>query len=180
MEMENVSLFEEVPVVSAEAWKLREDFCNALLLLNPGYDTSLVLAEHVTTKSGDYERLALQPDKAKNPVSIFKIRGKQKRYVSFLSGVQSIFDKHGILYEKASGEAKVALKDFPDLTTIPEVAQEIYEDVIAKNGFGCCSRYEACSDAKHCVHPDVMFAAQCAYRKNLTNGRIFYGKNKTI
>ncbi len=44
--------------------------------------------------------------------------------------------------------------------------------------FGCCSRYEACSDAKKCVHPDPTFATSCQYRKNLQAGRIFYGKNK--
>lgn len=46
--------------------------------------------------------------------------------------------------------------------------------------FGCCSRYEACSDAMKCIHPDPVFASSCQYRQNLLAGRIFYGKNKTI
>lgn len=46
--------------------------------------------------------------------------------------------------------------------------------------FGCCSRYESCSDAMRCIHPDSNMAIKCAYRKNLKNGRIFYGKNKNI
>ena len=45
--------------------------------------------------------------------------------------------------------------------------------------WGCCSRYEACSDAGSCIHPDKEFALKCAYRKNLNAGRIFYGKNRT-
>lgn len=45
--------------------------------------------------------------------------------------------------------------------------------------FGCCSRYEACSDAMKCIHPDPVFASSCQYRQNLLAGRIFYGKNKT-
>lgn len=46
--------------------------------------------------------------------------------------------------------------------------------------FGCCGRYEACSDARACIHPDVKFALGCQYRQNLKEGKIFYGKNKTI
>ena len=46
--------------------------------------------------------------------------------------------------------------------------------------FGCCSRYEKCSDAKKCIHPDPVFALGCAYRNNLDSGRIFYGKNRNI
>ena len=46
--------------------------------------------------------------------------------------------------------------------------------------FGCCSRYEACSDAKRCIHPNADMAIRCSYRKNLKKGRIFYGKNKNI
>ena len=46
--------------------------------------------------------------------------------------------------------------------------------------FGCCSRYEACSDAMKCIHPDSDMAIKCAYRKNLKQGKVFYGKNKNI
>lgn len=46
--------------------------------------------------------------------------------------------------------------------------------------FGCCSRYEACSDAKKCIHPDIKFALGCFYRKNLRDGKIFYGRNRNI
>lgn len=49
--------------------------------------------------------------------------------------------------------------------------------------FGCCHRYIECSNAKKCIAPDKLHAKRCQYRKNLENGRIFYGKNantKTI
>jgi hypothetical protein len=45
---------------------------------------------------------------------------------------------------------------------------------------GCCSRYVECSDALRCTNPDVEFSKICAYKKNLMNGRIFYGKNANI
>ena len=48
------------------------------------------------------------------------------------------------------------------------------------DGFGCCGDYERCSDEKRCVKTDVKFAKGCAYRKNLLEGKIFYGKNRNI
>lgn len=45
--------------------------------------------------------------------------------------------------------------------------------------FGCCSYYIECSDALKCVKDDS-FSKNCYYRRNLENGRIFYGKNKNI
>lgn len=44
----------------------------------------------------------------------------------------------------------------------------------------CCSRYLECSDAKTCVHPNKESAVVCGYRKILSSGRIFYGKNRSV
>jgi len=41
-------------------------------------------------------------------------------------------------------------------------------------GFACCSRYKECSLEKHCIHPNILFAKACAYRKNLENGKVYY------
>lgn len=49
-----------------------------------------------------------------------------------------------------------------------------------ESSFGCCSRYEMCSDAKKCVHENKLFACACQYKRNLESGRIFYGKNKNV
>lgn len=50
-----------------------------------------------------------------------------------------------------------------------------------KQSFGCCSRFNECSDKLECVHENKLYAAGCKYRKiNLENGRVFYGKNKNI
>ena len=47
----------------------------------------------------------------------------------------------------------------------------------AKDAFGCCSRYSACSDAKTCLIPHLDYSKNCIYRKSLDQGHIFYGKN---
>lgn len=46
--------------------------------------------------------------------------------------------------------------------------------------FGCCNDFIRCSDALGCLHTDNWDYIGCAYRRNLENGRIFYGKNKNI
>lgn len=46
--------------------------------------------------------------------------------------------------------------------------------------FSCCSRYEQCSDAKKCIHPDKASALGCYYRKVLASGKVFYGVNRNI
>ena len=47
----------------------------------------------------------------------------------------------------------------------------------AKDAFGCCSRYSACSDAKTCLIPHLDYSKNFIYRKSLDQGHIFYGKN---
>ncbi len=46
--------------------------------------------------------------------------------------------------------------------------------------FGCCNRFNECSDAKKCVHENKLYSTACTYRKNLEDNRIFYGKNRNI
>ena len=50
----------------------------------------------------------------------------------------------------------------------------------APKEFDCCSRYNECSDAGVCIHPNPDLAAACGYRKIMKQGRIFYGKNRNV
>jgi len=50
----------------------------------------------------------------------------------------------------------------------------------ANDIFGCCSRYEECSNEKNCIHPDKEMARGCMYKINLDSDRIFYGVNRNI
>ncbi len=60
------------------------------------------------------------------------------------------------------------------------VSQKLSQYVSSAGTFGCCDRYIACSDAKKCIHPNRLYSTACAYRRNLENGRIFYGKNCNV
>lgn len=44
----------------------------------------------------------------------------------------------------------------------------------------CCNDFINCSDQMQCIHKYDPDYAGCWYRKNLENGRIFYGKNKNM
>ncbi len=46
--------------------------------------------------------------------------------------------------------------------------------------FSCCDKFTKCSDAKKCVHENKLYSTACTYRRNLENGRIFYGKNRNV
>ena len=52
--------------------------------------------------------------------------------------------------------------------------------VSKESSFGCCSKYEKCSDYGRCIHENLLYSKACAYRSNLERGRVFYGKNRNI
>lgn len=52
--------------------------------------------------------------------------------------------------------------------------------VTSQPAFGCCDMFEKCSDAKRCLHSNLLYSTACAYRRNLESGRVFYGKNKNV
>lgn len=54
------------------------------------------------------------------------------------------------------------------------------EQNVSVSTFGCCHKYVACSDARHCVHANPFYAVGCTYKKSLDAGRIFYGSNKNV
>ena len=110
-------------------------------------------------------------------------RGKQ-HYLSIPSAYEA-YIPDGITYKILSSDpsyCRVALDSVEDVLQLKDVLCEILAMQIDTfpTEFGCCSRYEACSDAMKCIHPNSDMAIKCAYRKNLKRGKIFYGKNKNI
>lgn len=67
----------------------------------------------------------------------------------------------------------------PEHICAAQVALQATLDAITCD-FGCCGKYKECSDVKQCVHPDKQVSLSCYYRRNLLQGKIFYGKNKNI
>lgn len=78
-----------------------------------------------------------------------------------------------------SGFICIDAEDISLLKSLDNFYKKFYEDCSSKD-IGCCSHYEECSDAGHCVNTDIETVISCAYRQNLNAGKIFYGKNKNI
>ena len=166
------------------------DFQKALNQSGVKYDVKAVKLETKFTKTSDYELIfvelcSLLGTKATRTRPIFRVFGKKKISISFTPALKRVFEEHSIPFTASKSDSSnmwPRLNDdaFLCFRSSPRLAVDIFETVMKQAEFGCCSRYEACSDAGHCVHPDIMFAMQCAYRQNLINGKIFYGKNKNI
>lgn len=78
--------------------------------------------------------------------------------------------------------AKIPLKNASEIMNhmnLISVALQAAIDSYPKE-WDCCHRYVECSDMKRCTHPDMHEGIKCGYRKNLADGKIFYGRNCTV
>lgn len=79
--------------------------------------------------------------------------------------------------------SRIPVASLSDVVSLVKPISEVYITVLSELGgerFGCCSRFEICSNEKKCINPNFLMSLACAYRKNLEEGKIFYGKNKNI
>lgn len=119
--------------------------------------------------------------KAKNLIAV-KISPRKKGIaIEVKNEHEKYFDD--VVFERSdsTGMSKFFVFTWDEVLTYAFSFGEVAVDVLANQGgenFGCCSRYEECSNAKHCIHPDKLTAIACSYRKNLEKGKIFYGLNK--
>lgn len=161
----------EFPIAS----RIYNSFVDAIKASGKGYDTSLIKLEHRTPISGAYDAITITGDVA------FRIAGKKTIYMYIQPKLTELFEggSYQLSGTKSSSWQRVPAAEV-DFTACPELACSAYDTILREMGFGCCSRYMECSDAGHCIHPDVMFAVKCAYRDNLAHGRIFYGDKRNI
>jgi len=65
------------------------------------------------------------------------------------------------------------------LTNLSEIIKSRGENLFLGKidmSFGCCSKYEECSNLGHCImNENDKFYKGCQYKKNLELGNIFYG-----
>lgn len=88
-----------------------------------------------------------------------------------------------ISYKENDIYLKIYINDIDEIKLLNRELEEIYKYLYFNEPietFGCCSRYEECSDALKCISPYKKIAKGCQYKNNLEAGKIFYGKNKNI
>lgn len=120
--------------------------------------------------------------KAKNSVVAKLKTTKSSSYMEVRSKNIDFFKEEDII-KRGEEWCRIGLNHIENAVQFKKELSALYMIALSEMGgeaFGCCSRYEQCSDAGKCIHPDLMMAWACSYRKHLTAGRIFYGKNKNI
>lgn len=112
-----------------------------------------------------------------------RMRGKQN-YISLLEIFSDLVpDEYPTKKVKGDGKYfRLLITDAYPLEDYSDFLVRVVGETVNRypKEWDCCSRYLACSDAKTCVHPDKAIALGCGYRKILSDGRIFYGKNRNI
>lgn len=71
----------------------------------------------------------------------------------------------------------LGVEDIKRLSNEIKLAYKYLNKIEPVISFGCCSRYIECSDKKECVNTIRELRKGCIYKRNLEEGKIFYGKN---
>lgn len=112
-----------------------------------------------------------------------KIRGKQ-HYISIPLSLTDLIPEGAPSKKPTKNEKyhRVLITDEHPLDGYISFLANVVSETVNRypKEWDCCSRYLECSDTKTCVHPNKAFALVCGYRKILSEGRIFYGKNRNI
>lgn len=113
-----------------------------------------------------------------------KNTGSSSRYVIKLGDrvIAYIVDGKNKISLELSRAGTIELNSIDDIENYLDDIKEVLQSILNSMSkvFSCCSRYMECSDARACVHPDKDVALGCYYRKVLSNGQVFYGKNRNI
>lgn len=164
-----------------------------LLVENLSRDKKKVSSYSVAVLKPDYPKGVNPNGKAKN--SLINIKNVSKKSSPMDTLVISIPDSVLTLVKAQFPEVLFVKKDSDPITRAniaedDKILNEFFHYVIksvldkyfreGSDSFGCCSRYEKCSDAKKCLHENKLYARSCIYGAHLAEGRIFYGKNRNV
>lgn len=104
--------------------------------------------------------------------NVIEIRSRYKKDLEY---------KHISYSEQKNGFIRVEIPDINFIREYISIFQKMYDDIVSnKKDIACCSKYIECSDARRCVQPVEWIANRCYYRKNIRDGKIFYGKNSIV
>lgn len=147
-------------------------------------------------KTMQYDSIIFSPTKGKSCYRskdipdglICRVKTTAKiKYVSFSQSFEMLLIDNGLNISRIQSEDfwRVDLNEFYGFATnnsaeFCEMISSIVISLFAFDRFDCCGKFRECSDAKRCLHEDMLYSTACTYRKKLENGIVFYGKNRTI
>lgn len=114
-----------------------------------------------------------------------RVKCGRKNYIGLKNSYEHLWaNDESVKIERIQSDvlwSRVSFNSQEDLKNLHPLFLQLYDQAFSLVNvelFSCCSRFIQCSDVKVCVQPDKRLAPGCQYRKNLTNGRIFYGGNR--
>ncbi len=103
------------------------------------------------------------------------------QYLDFSAKHRSLFTEHKVTQIKSQPDyIRVHFNTLEDIEKMREALIIIAKSFPIPCTFDVCHRFEACSNAMKCLHPDQRHALECSYRQKLEHGIVFYGKNRNI
>lgn len=67
-----------------------------------------------------------------------------------------------------------------DLDRARSLIEKSIRTSCSTGSFGCCSKYNECSNARKCIHENPFYSLGCIYRSHLEAGQIYYGPNRNV
>jgi len=115
---------------------------------------------------------------------VFRIRIRKKMSFVSIPDAYAAFLPAGVRTSTTKNDAgmiRVHVQAPEDILLCKDAIREsLRHEILTIHTFDCCGRYMECSDARHCVHSDPRASVGCSYKRNLANGRVFYGKNCNV
>jgi hypothetical protein len=116
-----------------------------------------------------------------------RVKCGRKNYIGLKNSFEHIWNNDkSIKIERIQSDelwSRVSFNSQEELKNLYSLFLQLYDEaylLVSIEIFSCCSRFTQCSDEKVCIQPDKRLALGCQYRKNLTSGKIFYGKNCNV
>lgn len=111
-------------------------------------------------------------------ILVCRICWRKSKYISIKGEPEQYQKLSPIAFEQKTTYGNflnIPLKDHSEIASLLPLMEQVMQDMMNQipKDFDCCSRFEECSAARACIHPNPEFAKQCGYRKKLANGIVF-------
>lgn len=105
--------------------------------------------------------------------------GKKVEYIALPGSARKTLEEYDVPFStvKSDDFLRISIYEFllRDDDGIKKTINDIFLNALNFPSFGCCGRYQECSEKGECIHPDILYAsAACQYKRHLDNGENFY------
>lgn len=150
------------------------------------------IVEMIRAEKGTDAEIVIKHNDAYSSIKFFgihtlRVKLGRKNYIWLKNSYEHIWTNYeSIKIERLKSEqlwSRVIFQSQEELKSMHPLFLQLYDEAFLQVNvelFSCCSRFIQCSDEKVCIQPNKRLSVGCQYRKNLTSGRIFYGKYRNV